>query len=71
MLAVREAGDGPQDEDSRQRGQGAHSRMREQPPRLGIGVDDVLDLRVELVDPAGDPRQQFQAVIAPARGVRR
>jgi hypothetical protein len=45
--------------------------MREQPPRLGIGVDDVLDLRVELVDPAGDPRQQFQAVIAPARGVRR
>ena len=52
MLAVREAGDGPQNEDRGQGGQGADPRMREQPSRLRMGVDDTFDLRVELVDPA-------------------
>src|SRR4030095_4091435 len=71
MLAVRESVNWSQHKDRRQGGQGPDAGMREQSSRARIRFYGRRELLVELVDAAGDPREQLQAVVTPASGVRR
>ena len=70
MLGIGEPRERAKDKHRGERGQGTDARMGKQQARARIVGHHVGDLVVELIDPTGDPRQQLQAIVASAPGVR-
>ena len=70
VLAVVEAGHGPQHDDGGERGQGADARVGDEPRGIGVRQGRCGDRVVELPDLRVEPREQLKAVIAALRGVR-
>jgi hypothetical protein len=70
VLAVGEASDGAQGKNGRQRGQGTDPRVGEQELRAGVVIRDRRDLFIELIDAGAQPREELEAIISPACGMR-
>ena len=70
VLAIVEAGDGPQHHDGGQGRQGPDAGVGDQARGIGVGKGGRRDRVVELTDLRGESREQLETLIAALRGVR-
>ena len=70
VFAVREARDGPEDEDRGECGQRPDAGMRQQQTRPWVGIGRGGDAIVQFVDPGGQPGEQLEIIVAASCRVR-
>jgi len=70
VFAVREARDGPEDEDRGECRQRTDAGMRQQQTRPWVGIGRGGDAIVQFVDPGGQPGEQFEIIVAASCRVR-
>jgi len=70
VFAVREARDGPEDEDRGEGRQRTDAGMRQQQTRPWVGIGRGGDAIVQFVDPGGQPGEQLEIIVAASCRVR-